>query len=320
LPARGVAARAGLVAANGPMAAAAVRAAGCQGLAGIERHVNERAASGLRVLLLLSSNDATAISGDDDDARLAEVFVPLGIIVLEDELRPGVGAILERFRQAGVQVKIISGDDPDTVVALARQAGLAGDLPQVSGAELDALDDAALAAAARRNIVFGRITPTQKERLVAALRAGGAYVAMIGDGVNDVLSLKKSNLAVAMASGSQASRGVADIVLTEDSFAALAPAVEEGQRIINGMFDIIGLFLARIATMGLVIVSSLVIGIFPIALRNASAMLVAATAPSRYRASRSTMPATVSTTPPIIRAFNRSCRNSVALSASVNSG
>jgi cation-transporting ATPase E len=95
---------------------------------------------------------------------------------------------------------------------------------------------------------------------------------MIGDGVNDVLSLKKSNLAVAMVSGSQASRGVADIVLTEDSFAALAPAVEEGQRIVNGMFDIISLFLARIATMGLVIVSSLVVGIFPIALRNASAI------------------------------------------------
>jgi cation-transporting ATPase E len=129
-----------------------------------------------------------------------------------------------------------------------------------------------MANIARRNIVFGRITPTQKERLVAALRAGGAYVAMIGDGVNDVLSLKKSNLAVAMASGSQASRGVADIVLTEDSFAALAPAVEEGQRIVNGMFDIISLFLARIATMGLVIVSSLVVGIFPIALRNASAI------------------------------------------------
>ncbi|MDL2335700.1 MAG: HAD-IC family P-type ATPase, partial [Chloroflexota bacterium] len=239
---------------------------------GIEQQVNERASSGLRVLLLMSSDDPAAISGDDDDARLAPSFAPLGLVVLEDELRPGVGAILERFRQAGVRVKIISGDDPDTVVALARQAGLTGDLPQISGTQLDDLDEDAVAAAAQRNVIFGRITPTQKERLVAALRAGGAYVAMIGDGVNDVLSLKKANLAVAMASGSQASRGVADIVLTEDSFAALAPAVEEGQRIVNGMFDIIGLFLARIATMGLVIVSSLVVGIFPIALRNASAI------------------------------------------------
>jgi cation-transporting ATPase E len=239
---------------------------------GIEAQVNERAASGLRVLILLTSNDPNAITGDDDDARLTATFAPLGLVMLEDELRPGVGPILERFRQAGVQVKIISGDDPDTVVALARQAGLTGDLPHVSGTQLDDLDDTELAAVARRNVVFGRITPTQKERLVASLRAGGSYVAMIGDGVNDVLSLKKSNLAVAMASGSQASRGVADIVLTEDSFAALAPAVEEGQRIVNGMFDIISLFLARIATMGLVIVSSLVVGIFPIALRNASAI------------------------------------------------
>ena len=95
---------------------------------------------------------------------------------------------------------------------------------------------------------------------------------MIGDGVNDVLSLKKSNLAVAMASGSQATRSVADIVLTDDSFAALAPAVQEGQRIINGMFDILSLFLARISTMGLIILSSLVIGQFPIPLRPASAI------------------------------------------------
>ena len=93
---------------------------------------------------------------------------------------------------------------------------------------------------------------------------------MIGDGVNDVLSLKKANLAVAMASGSQATRGVADIILTNDSFAALAPAVEEGQRILNGMFDILRLFLARIATMGTVILSALVVGTFPISLRNAS--------------------------------------------------
>ncbi len=95
---------------------------------------------------------------------------------------------------------------------------------------------------------------------------------MIGDGVNDVLSLKKANLGIAMQSGSQAARGVADIVLTEDSFAALAPAVEEGQRILNGMQDILRLFLTRIMTVGLLIVTSLVIGLFPIDLRNGSAL------------------------------------------------
>ena len=105
---------------------------------------------------------------------------------------------------------------------------------------------------------------------MTALRARGDYVAMIGDGVNDVLSLKKADLAIAMASGSQATRGVADIILTNDSFGSLAPAVEEGQRILNGMFAILSLFLARIATMGLIIVSSLVIGVFPLDVRGGS--------------------------------------------------
>ncbi len=116
--------------------------------------------------------------------------------------------------------------------------------------------------------VFGRITPQQKEQLVDALRAQRHYVAMIGDGVNDVLALKKADLAIALQGGTQAARGVADIVLVNDSFAALAPAVAEGQRILNGMQRILMLFLARISTVALVILSALVIGHFPLALRN----------------------------------------------------
>jgi cation-transporting ATPase E len=238
----------------------------------IEPLVDERTALGLRVLLVVHNPEPAAINGSDDAATLAAGYAPIGLIVLADELRPHVGEVLEQFASAGVRIKIISGDDPDTVVALARQAGLKGDLPSISGPELDNLDDAQLSPIAQRTMVFGRITPAQKERLVDSLRSAGDYVAMIGDGVNDVLSLKKSNLAVAMASGSQATRSVADIVLTDDSFAALAPAVQEGQRIINGMFDILSLFLARITTMGLIILSSLVIGVFPIPLRPASAI------------------------------------------------
>ena len=233
--------------------------------------VEERAAQGLRVLLVAHAVEPEPID-DDDAATLPAGMRALGLVVLTDVLRPGAAAILARFIAAGVAPKVISGDDPETVAALARQVGLGPQLRLLSGPDVDAIHDASLPAIAAQTDIFGRITPPQKERLIGALRATGGYVAMIGDGVNDVLSLKKANVAVAMQSGSQATRGVADIVLMNDSFAALAPAVEEGQRIVNGMQGILALFLTRIATLGALIVSSLIIGVFPIALRNASAI------------------------------------------------
>jgi cation-transporting ATPase E len=242
------------------------------GWAGLRERIDLYASRGLRVLVAAGHPDVAALAGEGDAARLPVGMQVLGLVVLRDELRQDAAPTLARFIAAGVTPKIISGDDPETVAALARQAGLGPEIRFASGPELEALDDATLAAVAEETTVFGRITPAQKERLVDALRAGGHYVAMIGDGVNDVLSLKKANLGIAMQSGSQAARGVADIVLTEDSFSALAPAVEEGQRILNGMQDILRLFLTRIMTVGLLIVTSLVIGLFPIDLRNGSAL------------------------------------------------
>jgi cation-transporting ATPase E len=238
----------------------------------LRARIDEFASRGLRVLVVAGHPDAGGLTGEGDAAQLPAGMTPLGLVVLRDELRQDAAATLARFAAAGVTPKVISGDDPETVAALARQAGLGPDLQLISGPEIDHLDDATLAGVAVRATVFGRITPAQKERLVDALRSQGHYVAMIGDGVNDVLSLKKANLGIAMQSGSQAARGVADIVLTSDSFAALAPAVEEGQRILNGMQDILRLFLTRITTVGLLIVTSLVIGLFPIDLRNGSAL------------------------------------------------
>jgi cation-transporting ATPase E len=232
---------------------------------------------GLRVLLVATHPDAASLAdpGEDDTAaRLPDGMRALGLVALSDELRAEAAETLAAFRASGVAVKIISGDDPETVASLARQAGLGPDIPLLSGPQLEAMDDVALRQAATDTVVFGRITPAQKERLVDALRGGGHYVAMIGDGVNDVLSLKKANLAIAMGSGSQATRGVADLVLMQDSFAAVAKAVVEGQRILNGMQDILKLFLTRIMTVGLVIMSSLVVVTFPIELRNASALTV----------------------------------------------
>jgi len=245
------------------------------GWAAIAGSLEERTAQGLRVLLVATHPDPAALAPADgeDEATLPAGMRALGLVAIRDELREEAARTLASFRERGVQVKIISGDDPGTVIALARQAGMP-DLTAVSGPELHGLDDARLGAVAEETTVFGRIAPAQKERIVGALRDRGHYVAMIGDGVNDVLGLKRANLAIAMGSGTQATRGVADLVLMQDSFAAVAQAVDEGQRILNGMQAILKLFLTRIATVGLVVVSSLVVVTFPIELRNASALTV----------------------------------------------
>jgi cation-transporting ATPase E len=236
----------------------------------IDDQVRALAAQGLRVLLLACASGGGRLDDRGDASELPPAMEPLGLVALGDELRPEAREALSAFMQAGVQPKIISGDNPDTVAALARQAGLEGTFEVVSGPELDHMSDAEFAAAAESATIFGRISPQQKERLVRALRQHGHYVAMIGDGVNDVLSLKQADLGIAMRSGSQAACGVADVVLMEDSFEVLVPAVAEGQRILNGMQDILKLFLTRISTVGLVILSSLVVGTFPLELRQGS--------------------------------------------------
>jgi cation-transporting ATPase E len=129
----------------------------------------------------------------------------------------------------------------------------------VSGLDLDGMDESQFTEAAERSTVFGRVTPEQKQRLVEALRGNGHYVAMTGDGVNDVLSLKQANLGIAMQSGSQATRDAADIVLLRDSFGALPNAFREGQRIRRGLCRILELFLTRVFTVALIILAVLIV-------------------------------------------------------------
>jgi cation-transporting ATPase E len=237
----------------------------------IEGRVAEQAAQGLRVLLAVHAAEGD-LQDEGDESKLPTGCRPFAIVVLKDVLRADAAETLARFREIGVDVRVISGDDPDTVATLARQAGLDTSRGVIAGPDLAALDDVEFAATVERTAIFGRITPEVKERIVGTLRDAGRYVAMTGDGVNDVLSLKRSNLAIAMGSGSQATRGVADLILLDDGFGALASAIGEGQRILNGMQDILRVFLTRILTLGLLIISALVIGIFPVDLRNASAI------------------------------------------------
>ncbi|MCK6576510.1 MAG: HAD-IC family P-type ATPase [Anaerolineae bacterium] len=218
---------------------------------------------GLRVLVFGQNAAVTTLHDDAGEPSLPRL-TPLGIISLSDELRPQLKETLEGFLKGGVALKIISGDNPNTVAALAKQAGLTGDFKTVSGGALDAMTGAEFAQIVHETTIFGRITPQQKERIVDALRAQNHYVAMIGDGVNDVLSLKKANLGIAMESGSSATRSVADMILLGDSFGALPAAFSEGQRIVAGMKDIFSLFLVRVGYAALLIIGIAVIGVgFP---------------------------------------------------------
>ncbi len=232
---------------------------------------------GLRVLLFACVPEPSPLYVEDRRPQLPHDMTPLGLIALSDVLRPEVDHTLAGFRQAGVQLKVISGDNPQTVAAIARRAGLGTDLVTISGLELEEMSEAEFADAAEACTIFGRITPRQKERLVQALRKRGHYAAMIGDGVNDVLSLKQSNLGIAMQSGSQAARLVSDIVLLGDSFAALPYAVREGQRIINGMHDILRLFLSRTFFVALLILGISILGdFFPFSPKQSSILALLA--------------------------------------------
>jgi cation-transporting ATPase E len=217
------------------------------------------AEQGVRVLLFAHSPHPAAFGEANGLPALPPGVKPVAWLGLTDELRPHVDKALQGFRDAGIALKVISGDNPETVAALARQAGLQGDVRLVSGIELEAMEELEFQDAARNGTIFGRVTPEQKQRLVEALRGSGHYVAMTGDGVNDVLSLKQANLGIAMQSGSQATRDAADIVLLRDSFGALPDAFREGQRIRRGLCRILELFLTRVFAVALVILGVLMI-------------------------------------------------------------
>ena len=198
---------------------------------------------------------------------LPERLTALGLVSFRDELQPGVASTLERFRQAEIGIKIISGDNPETVAALVRQAGfdIGDETTLVSGIDLADMSDAELAEAAERGAVFGRITPEQKLALVQHLQQRGHYVAMIGDGINDVLALKQAEVGIAMEHGAQATRAVADMVLLGNAFGVLPAAFREGRRIVRSLQDLLKLFLTRSLSIAVAILGAGLVGAaFPV--------------------------------------------------------
>jgi cation-transporting ATPase E len=225
--------------------------------------VRARTAEGLRVLVFARAADPAAALRAADGRPTLPALEPLALVALADELRPDVPATMARLEEEGIDLKVLSGDDPDTVAALAVRAGLP-DAEPVHAGQLDRLSDPELDAVVARSTVFGRVAPEQKERIVASLRRQGRYVAMVGDGVNDARALKAAHVGVAMRSGSAVARDVADIVLTEDSLAALLPTRREGRRIISGIAISAQVFLTRVITQALIIVTVTMLGLgFP---------------------------------------------------------
>ena len=231
---------------------------------------------GIRVLLFASSSDPAALCSEGAGTpKLPPELTLMAILGFTDELRPKVQETLAQFLAAGVQLKIISGDAPETAAAIARKVGLPAQLRAVSGLDLAQMDDSRFEQAAAEATVFGRMTPEQKERLVGTLQKQGGYVAMIGDGVNDILALKQANVGIALESGSVATRSVADLILLGDSFAGLPFAVREGRRVVNGMQSILALYLTRGLLTVLLIVATGYIGIgFPFVPRQVSVLSV----------------------------------------------
>lgn len=216
---------------------------------------------GLRVLLFAANMETTTLH--DGETILLPPLTPLALICLRDELRPFAAETMAAFESLGIDLKIISGDNPRTVAALAKQAGMKN-TQLVSGSELENCSASELRDIVNETMVFGRITPEQKQALVEALIQQGHYVAMMGDGVNDVLSLKKAQIGIAMQSGSQATRNVADMVLMQDSFVALQPAFGEGKKIVGGLMRSMYLFIARVVSSALIIIGISMMGLsFP---------------------------------------------------------
>ncbi len=205
----------------------------------IRRQVDDHAATGRRVVLLCSARSGPI------GLALPEQLIPQALVILAERVRPDAQETLRYLRSQGVTIRIISGDSPTTVAAIARRVGLEfGDSGVVDARTIGtAAED--LREIVEKATVFGRVTPEQKQSLVQALQRNGHVVAMTGDGVNDALALKEADIGVAMGNGAQATKAVAQLVLLDSRFSHLPSVLEQGRRVIGNVERVANLFIAK---------------------------------------------------------------------------
>ena len=203
----------------------------------IADEIREYTKKGYRVLLLAK------YPGSDIRGTLTEKPEPLGYVILSNPIRENAKKTFGYFKTQGVAVKVISGDNPETVSEVARCAGIEHAEKYVDAGTLDT--DEKIYDAADRYTVFGRVTPKQKQKLVHALQDAGHTVAMTGDGVNDILAMKDADCSVAMASGSEAAAQAAQVVLLDSDFAHMPDVVSEGRQVVNNVQRSASLFLVK---------------------------------------------------------------------------
>jgi cation-transporting P-type ATPase E len=208
---------------------------------GLTHKLEQETAAGRRVVAFGESSEP--LPGDPTAGGVPKLAA-VALVVLEETLRPDAAETVAFIREEEVDLKLISGDARATVTAVAQAVGVPQSAGVIDGDDLPE-DPEGLAKAAQQNTIFCRIKPEQKKALVGALAASGRYTAMIGDGVNDVPALKQARLAVAMGSGAQVTKGVADLVLLKDEFARLPQAVAEGRRIARNIHRLGRLYLTK---------------------------------------------------------------------------
>ncbi len=216
---------------------------------------SELAERGLRVLVLAHTENSLA--GAEGTETLPARLVPVALLTFREKVRPDAVETLAYFREQGVSLRVISGDNPRTVAAVAREVGFE-DVSQGYDARQLPEDIDALGEVLEREQVFGRVTPEQKKSMVLALQKRGHVVAMTGDGVNDALALKNADIGIAMGSGAAATKAVSRLVLLDGQFSRMPGVVAEGRRVIANVERVANLFLTKTAQ---AITISLVIGI-----------------------------------------------------------